>query len=71
MSIPIQLFLEIIVLLGGLAGIYIATDRRITILETRQNASEEAMKSQGQQLDRIEEDIQRILINLENKANRS
>ena len=71
MTIPIQLFLEIIILLGGLAGIYIATDRRITILETRQNASEEAMKSQGQQLDRIEEDIQRILINLENKANRN
>lgn len=71
MSIPIQLFLEVIVLLGGLAGIYIATDRRITILETQQKSTEDAMKEQNKQLDRIEEDIQRILINLENKANRS
>lgn len=71
MSIPIQLFLEIIVLLVSLAGIYTATDRRITILETRLTASERAMKEQSEQLDRIEDDIQRILINLENKANRS
>lgn len=74
MSISLQLFLEIIVLLGGLAGIYIMVITRITKLEAQvehiENTADKAMAQLNGKLDKITEELSDVRIMLENKANR-
>lgn len=71
MNVPLQLFIEVVVLLASLVSIYVALTNRITKIEARQEHSEKQHDKIERKLDHMAEtlsDIQRVL---ENKQNRN
>ncbi len=74
MTISIQIFFEVIVLLGGLAGIYIAVITRITRLEAKvahiEDSADKAMSQLNMKLDKITDELADMRVMMENKANR-
>ncbi len=75
MSISIELFIQVMLFLGGLAGIYVVVITRITRLETRvqhiETTAEKAMTQLNTKLDKITEELADMRVMMENKANRS
>jgi hypothetical protein len=75
-SIPALAFLlQFLLMLGALAGIYVAVVTRITKLEVRQDMHEKLQNEQYRKIERKQDEmdkkIDQIIVALENKQNRT
>jgi hypothetical protein len=75
MSIPINIFIEILVMISGGATIWVVTISRITRLEAKLEFIETHNDKQTEQLnrklDKISDEISEIRVGMETKANRT